>query len=543
MPYLSEVRLVRALLALMMQRAPIGFAFVDTDLRFVLINDVLAGFNGKSPADHIGRTVAEVSDGFGEPAEKAIRTVLDTGEPLRDQRIVVPAVDDPTRQRTFLVHFYRVMTDDDTVLGVGCVVQEVTHERELQARQHDHTVRVEALAALSSQLNASVTSGAVARSIAADGLVALQARYATVALVDPANPTQLLVVQPDSLPDDLVQRYSTVPLDASLPMADAVRRRTTVLLADDAEASAAYPHLTADRHRAGVVATAAIPFLRADGRVFGALAIGWDHRVDFGTEERAFLATVADLCGQALERARLTDAHTELARALQVQLLPKPPEVAGLDLAVTYRPAATGLGFGGDWYDVIDVGARGVAFLVGDVVGHGIEAAARMAEVRSVVATLIRLGVPEDELLPRASEILTPGGEDLLATMAVVLVDTAAGTVRGSVAGHPPPLVRCADGTCHELPVAHHPPVGLRSAPATPVTSPFPVGATLVLFTDGLIERRGEAIAVSIERLTAALGAIAPDVPAAEVAHHLADLPGLAPRTDDLAVAVVRHTG
>ena len=657
MPCLSEVRLVRALLALVMQRAPMGFAFFDTDLRFVLINDAMADMNGRSPEDHVGRAVHEVVPDLAPRAVPALQAVLDTGVAAIGLRVqgITPAR--PGVVRTWLQNYYRVTTEDGTVLGIGALVQEVTHEQEVQERQRelidglftfvgvctpdgilveanraamempgvvpadtigqpfwdtcwwsaaderdrdavrdaiakgaggassrfevavrrhdgglssidfqlvpltyhgevthlvvsaldvterrDQTARVEALAALSRRLNASVTSEAVARCIADDGLRALRARYASVGLVDPANPAQLLVVQPDGLPNDLVQRYAVVPMDAALPMTDAVRTGASVVLPDEDDAAGRYPHLVVDRERAGVQATAAIPFMRADGRVFGALAIGWDRPVDFTAEERAFLATVTDLCGQALERSRLTDAHSELARALQVQLLPTPPTVVGLDIGVTYRPAATGLGFGGDWYDVIDLGGAGVAILVGDVVGHGIEAAARMAEVRASVATLIRLPVPFDEVLPRASAILAPTGEDLLATLALVVVGTATGTLRCSVAGHPPPLVRQPDGVCREVPATRHPPVGMTSAPAPLAVSPFPVGSTLVMFTDGLVERRHESLATSVARLAATISAWR-DGGAVALAHALADVTVAGPRTDDLAVAVVRHVG
>jgi serine phosphatase RsbU (regulator of sigma subunit) len=272
------------------------------------------------------------------------------------------------------------------------------------------------------------------------------------------------------------------------------------------------------------------------------LSVGWADPVDFGEQNRLLVETLAELCAQALERTRTSDVRSELARTLQEQLLPSIPAIVGLDIAVRYLASVSGLGFGGDWYDVVALDEHRAAIVIGDVVGHGIAAAARMTEIRSVINMLIRFGVTLDELFARAGSLLRHLDEPFLATIAVAVIDLERGELTYTTAGHPPPLVTMPDGEVVVLNGGRQPPLGMvHGATPAPVV-PFPAGASLIAFTDGLIERRGEAIDAGLERVVAAAATRVGMDPRVVADLLIAEQADVRVRRDDLALIVVRRT-
>jgi PAS domain S-box-containing protein len=399
-----------------------------------------------------------------------------------------------------------------------------------------------ALATLATELNASMTTIDAASNVSDVAVSALGARFATVSIVGVDEPTLMRAVRAETLPKEFGGRFDTVELDEHTPAADAVRTGRPVFLTNAAEAALLYPDLIEVRAAARLEATAALPLKRGNGRVFGVLSIGWADPVDFGEQNRLLVETLAELCAQAFERTRMSDARSELARALQEQLLPTIPAIAGLDIAVRYLASAGGLGFGGDWYDVVSLDDHRAAIVIGDVVGHGIAAAARMTEIRSVINMLIRFGVALDELFERARSLLRHLEEPFLATVAVAVIDLRREELTYATAGHPPPLVTMPDGEVVVLNAGRQPPLGMvHGATPAPVVA-FPVGASLIAFTDGLIERRGEAIDVGIERVIAAVATRAGMDPRVVVDLLIAEQPDARVRRDDLAVIVVRRS-
>jgi serine phosphatase RsbU (regulator of sigma subunit) len=218
--------------------------------------------------------------------------------------------------------------------------------------------------------------------------------------------------------------------------------------------------------------------------------------------EESLARTVSDLTQAALARARLYDEQREVLVRLQGTLLSAPPKIDGLDVAVGYRPALGDIGMGGDWYSVIDTPDR-VYAVVGDVVGHGSEAIAVMAEVKTILRHLLTMGTPLDEALDQAD--LSLQRRSTHASAAIVEIDKHQPMLRYVNAGHLPSLV-LGDGETRRLEEVHRPWLGTpRRRTAAPATVTFDSDALLVLYTDGLVEERGEVIDAGIDRLAASI--------------------------------------
>jgi len=213
----------------------------------------------------------------------------------------------------------------------------------------------------------------------------------------------------------------------------------------------------------------------------------------FTPEDHTLLTVLAGRLGQGLHRVYQLDEQRETALALQHAML-GPPNLPG-GFAVRYHPACRPLQVGGDWYDVVDLDDGRVALIVGDCVGHGLAAATVMGQLRSACrALLLEQSTPTTALagLDRFAARL-PAARCTTAFCAVLTPDT--GELVYSSAGHPPPIMVHADGTIVQLDGEHGLPLALRpdwSRPETRIT--MPPRATLLLYTDGLVERRGQSI-------------------------------------------------
>jgi CHASE1-domain containing sensor protein len=331
-----------------------------------------------------------------------------------------------------------------------------------------------------------------------------------------------------------------VPVDASgaSAIADALRAGEPAWLASplawrDDPVTAAY----AEPGRA----VAVVPLV-ADRRAVGVMVLVHAGVRGFYEEERGLLDTVAALAARALLRAARYDAEHDAAVVLQRALLPTVlPDLDDVDVAVRYLPATGGLDVGGDWYDVFALGDGRVGVVVGDVVGRGVKAAAAMGSLRSA-ARALAVVQPEPAALLRAFEAHVPTIPDALcATMVYAVVDPAAGRATVVRAGHPPALVVRVDGSAELLDGPVSPPLGVTGgAPVTPVTVPMDPGDVLVLYTDGIVERRGEPITTGLERLRSAAAAAAGSAPEACCDRIVADLIPDAGHGDDAALVVLR---
>ena len=250
------------------------------------------------------------------------------------------------------------------------------------------------------------TSAQVAQFVAYRAAACVGADYANLALLDGAG-TSLRLFHDSFLDRDIADRYTDVGVDATYPIAEAVREERVVLLSDIESYRVQFPDIVADTIAAGVRASASLPLYRSDGTVLGALAFAWTDPTVFSAKLEAALRAVGVLCVETVERAERYDADHELVVAMQRRLLGDLPSLSGIETAARYLPATASLAVGGDWYEGLVLGKTRMALVVGDVAGHGIAAAADMALVRGMVSALLHSGVATPDVFSELSAVLS----------------------------------------------------------------------------------------------------------------------------------------
>jgi anti-sigma regulatory factor (Ser/Thr protein kinase)/putative methionine-R-sulfoxide reductase with GAF domain len=255
----------------------------------------------------------------------------------------------------------------------------------------------------------------------------------------------------------------------------------------------------------GVRSLLGVPLL-VEGSILGVLHVGTVTPREFTNADAALLQLAAAQAAPAIDRARLFDALDREHRnavALQRSLLPdRLPNLVGIDSATRYLPARDEVG--GDWYDVIDLPGGHVGLAIGDVAGHGLRAAALMGQLRAALRAYALDGHSPADTLKRLDRMLQTISGRGMATAGYAVVDPASGTMRYASAGHPPPIVVRAGREAHLLEVKAAPPLGsLPFAAFHETQERLAPGDTILLYTDGLIERRREPLTAGLERLRA----------------------------------------
>ncbi len=274
--------------------------------------------------------------------------------------------------------------------------------------------------------------------------------------------------------------------------------------------------------------------------VLGVLHVGSTEERTFAEDEVALIELAAERAAMAIDHARVYERERGIAETLQPALLPdKLPALDGMRAAVRYVPASDGAEVGGDWYDLIPLGSGGeVGVVLGDVTGHGLEAAALMAQLRHGLRAYALDGIDPAGIAQRLDVLIHSPTFERLATLiyAVIAPDL---TLRYVNAGHVPPMVVSPDGSTRLLDRPGGVPLGCSADPYQTQHDQLAPGESLLLYTDGLVERRGESIDEGIARLRAAVAA-APRDPE-ELADHVLDamLP-VAGGEDDIAILIVR---
>ncbi len=342
--------------------------------------------------------------------------------------------------------------------------------------------------------------------------------------------------------DEEMQAYVTAGVDERRPVADALRARRLIHLPDPEAMDAAYPQMAPGFHDRGLRSIVVFPLVTA-GRVIGGLLLSANRPHAFSDEDLALGAALGSQAAQALERARLFDAERRVSVTLQRSLLPASlPDVAGVELDLRYLPAA-GLEAGGDFYDAVPLADGSLIIAVGDVVGRGATAAAAMGQLRSALRAFALTGDDPGALLTRLSGFADTLAEAMAATAVVAKLDPAAGRLVYACAGHPWPVYVTADGTAELLKGGRGVPLGCLPEPQyREAVIDLEPGATLLLYTDGLTERRGEDMDAALERLRVAVGAHALD-PLPELLDHAVRESGAVEPSDDVALVVMRFTG
>ncbi len=298
----------------------------------------------------------------------------------------------------------------------------------------------------------------------------------------------------------------------------------------------------------GVHSLAVVP-LRARGVVLG-MVYFWrsGSSPPFDDEDLSFAEELAGRAAVGIDNARRFTRERTMAMTLQRSLMPRGlPDQDALEVAHRYLPARAGVG--GDWFDVIPLPGARVALVVGDVVGHGLHAAATMGRLRIAVHNFSALDLSPDELLGHVDELVThidvqdENGEEVPAitgaTCLYVIYDSVSGRVSAATAGHLPPAVAHPDGSVEFLHSPVSPPLGVGTGlPFETAEVSLPEGSRLVLYTDGLVENRSRDLDAGLESLRAALAGPdrTPEDTCATVMESL--LPTRS--TDDVALLVAR---
>lgn len=280
--------------------------------------------------------------------------------------------------------------------------------------------------------------------------------------------------------------------------------------------------------------------VHVEGRVIGVMHIGTLVKRDFDEDDVTLLQLAADRVALAIDNARIAEQRAVTA-IMQRSLLPDAlPQIPGVRFSAKYLPAGSGIKIGGDWYDVFQLNSGCLAFVIGDVVGRGVLAASVMAEIRTALRAYMVQGHKLTEVVSMLNELLIAMGRNRGATLTILEYDPQGEELEAVTAGHLPPLLIEPDGHARLLEQGHGLPVGVQLGHHyETVRYPFPTGSRLLLYTDGLIERRGEPIDAGFQRLTAATQAAArlADAPLADGVYRA--LLDETPLEDDVALLAI----
>ncbi|MFE2375324.1 SpoIIE family protein phosphatase [Streptomyces sp. NPDC059398] len=338
-------------------------------------------------------------------------------------------------------------------------------------------------------------------------------------------------------------RYTRV--DEQFPMSEVVRTFAPRFIESPHDFAVSYPRLWPHIKDLGITSAAYLPLI-AQARPIGAIGLLYRDKAGFSADERDLLIALGSSIGQSLQRAMLYEQDHDLAQGLQQAMLPRRiPEVAGGQVAVRYRSAGAGRDIGGDWYDVIPLPGSRFGMVIGDVQGHDTHAAAVMGQLRIVLRAYAAEGHSPATVIARASDFLHQLDTDRFATCLYAEVDLATGVVQLVRAGHVDPLLRAPDGTCRRVPVEGGLPLGL-SAEFGRLDYPVAIleldpGHTLLLFTDGLVERPGTDLDEGMERLTRLVRSGPRDLQL--LADQLCEVVDEWGGADDVAVLLLRRQG
>jgi GAF domain-containing protein/anti-sigma regulatory factor (Ser/Thr protein kinase) len=285
----------------------------------------------------------------------------------------------------------------------------------------------------------------------------------------------------------------------------------------------------------------AVAPLVAGSKCIGVLAMSWHTPSALGPEERDFIESMAGQAALALGRARVFESERSTAETLQRSVLPASlPRVEGMQLAARYLPGGHGVAVGGDWFDAIELHDGRLGLVIGDVMGKGVHAAASMGQLRNALRAFSVERLKPSSALARLDRLGDETLESAFATVVYAVVDPRNGVLRFSSAGHPPPVVAFPDGRVELLEGGRGLPLGTGMRPQyRQAVAELPAGSVLVLYSDGLVERRGQSIDDGLEKLLTAIRE-APKDPERLLEHILEQVVGDSPRTDDIALLTAR---
>lgn len=498
-----------------------GVAVLDTELRYVYVNPALERINGVSAVGHLGRSVFEVLPEI-EAREDVLRHVLADGRPreiiYKGQTWAVSDLD----ERYWHGAYHRLDDDHGNVIGLVAIILDIS-ETELRneelKRARSHLALLDTAAvSIGTTLDMDTTCQELA-----DFVVPALADIAAVEVFPPdvkhevrhAPPGVLrmrraaLAVVP-ALRDVVDQfngpgQYIDYQEKAAVPRCLAANAPMSVDFTSDEELGrwGPTPERAAAYRALGVHSALVVP-LTVRGFPQGALSlVRADGSPSFTDEDIVVARELAGRAAVDLEHARRYAHEHSIAKELQRSLLSEPrgphPHV---EIASRYLPSEEGVLVGGDWFDVIPLRDGRHLKAMGDVMGHGVEASVAMSHYRSLLRLLAYDDLPPHEILEHLDQMVERSGIDRAATCLIAVVDRAVGVCELASAGHLPPVFIDPGSTGRVAEVAVGPPLGTGLGGYRPTRVPCGPGTVLFMYTDGLVERRGEDIDVSVGRLS-----------------------------------------
>ncbi|MEV6955731.1 SpoIIE family protein phosphatase [Streptomyces sp. NPDC051183] len=554
----SEVLRMRDSLAALQSlftQSPIGLGTLGTDLRFLRVNDALARMNGVPAAEHVGKRLTEVVPGVNADAlELLMQQVLDRGTAVVDVRRTGRTAADPETDRTWSCSYAPLLDGSGRPLGLIASLIDITDGQRAQAEAERARHRFALLAEAGTRIGTTLDLHQTAQEIV-EVLVPQLADSADVQML-------AAVLEPDDAGAStrgVLRRLAAVFPDPAAPTARLVAGQTfqipegTVyerviaegrpmnLYLSDIPALIREPGPSAEALRTylATLGSARLIPLVARGRVLGAVAVTrMKGREPFDEQDCVLVDELVARAALNIDNARMYTTQRAAALTLQRSLTNSDlPEVTGLELTGRYLPASDH-DVGGDWFDVIQLPGGRTGLVIGDVMGHGIHAAAVMGQLRTAVRTLARHDVPPARMLRSLDAVVADLGEDEMATCVYAVHDPATGNCVIARAGHPPPAVVASDGSITFLDGPAGTPLGTGGHDFRTEVVRLPPGSLLVLYTDGLIEARDRDLDQGMAELAAALRA------AGQPLEELCDgilarlLPG--DPQDDVAVLLAR---
>ncbi|MFJ4849236.1 MULTISPECIES: SpoIIE family protein phosphatase [unclassified Streptomyces] len=544
-------------------RSPIGMAVLTPELRYVWMNETLERFSGVPGEERIGGRMGDSLPGIDtDPIEKVMRKVLATGRPVVDYEYRGWTLAAPHQEHVYSTSFFRLDDGDGRVMGVCYMAMDVTDRS--KARERLALLNV-AGACVGTTLDIRQTAQELA-----DVAVPRLADFVTVDLLEgvlrgdePPRGRSLratalrragLSSVRKGVPEAVARVGEPIRATEDSPyvccMAEARSFLRSDFDVDEATWLSGDPARDAKIREYGMSTAMWVP-LRARGNVLGVVTFVRGGRPDPYERDDVLLAEeLASRAAVCVDNARRWTREHEAALALQRSLLPH--ALTGgiaMEVASRYLPTDVQDGVGGDWFDVIPLSGARVALVVGDVVGHGLTAAATMGRLRTAVHTLADMDLPPEELLAHLDDLVIRLTEEdaadgavatavLGATCLYAVYDPVTARLTAARAGHPPPAMLTPDGTVTFPELPPGPPLGLGAMPFESAEFDLPEGTVLALYTNGLLKAFGEDPDIGLDKLAHALDR--PGLPLEDLCAAITGSLLTGPPEDDVALLLAR---
>jgi PAS domain S-box-containing protein len=547
------------------RQASFSMSVFDTEQRYQRLNEVACQVMGVSEAALRGRPFPYgVPDDVSQQGTlTALRDVVAQGKPVHYESFT--RAPSGIREHAWNLELWPIFNGSGEVTAVGMAAFD-------SSEQHWARQRLAVLDEASSRLGRSLDLWRTAEELA-ELIVPRFAEFASVDLYDEVlhgeepgyvasdSGVTLRRVAHLSTARDLsvigVGETDTYPEFS--PPARAIRTGQAVLSGGTGDPDfdrwmAAVPQRASKLHAEGGMVTSvlAVPLI-ARGTTLGVTVLFRARMDEFNEDDFTLAKELAGRAALCADNARRYTRERNTALALQASLLPHgPSQQSAVDVAARYQPADTRAGVGGDWFDVIPLSGARVGLVVGDVVGHGIQACATMGRLRTAVQTLADVDLPPDELLAHLDDLVirlnsdseaagrVDGVGETGATCLYAVYDPVSRTLTSASAGHPSPILVLPDGSDQVLDISAGPVLGIGGLPFECHETRVPEGSLIALYSDGLVEAAESDPDVGIDRLREVLAD--PGADSDLEAHCDRVLEALLPqhRTDDVALVLAR---